>query len=143
MRTELHLKKWRVTEEYREEFSNNKKRIKNEFKTKTGLIIDQVKYGFGNTNDGNTARRLFSNSAVAAEITGVNKDLIEHFSIILRVMSCGMEINISTFQEHVTRTRDLYLLNYSWYNMPSSVHKVLVHGCEIIKFFDLPIGYIH
>lgn len=26
--------------------------------------------------------------------------------------------------------------------MPSSVHKVLVHGCEIIDFFELPIGQL-
>lgn len=33
----------------------------------------------------------------------------------------------------------MYLIHYGWYYMPSTVHKVLVHGCDVIEFFNLPI----
>lgn len=130
---------WRVSKNNKE-FLEHKKKIQNEFKKRTGLIIDQVKTGFGNTNDGNTARRFFSNSDVASEITGINKELIVNFGTILRVLSCGTPINVNTFKDLITITRNMYLIHYGWYYMPSTVHKVLVHGCDIIEYFNLPIG---
>lgn len=136
----IPIKNWRVDKENNKQFLENKKRIQNEFKKRTGLIIDQVKSGFGNTNDGNTSRRFFSNSEVAAEITGIDKRLIDNFAIILRVLSCGSPINVQTFKELLIITRNMYLIHYGWYYMPSTVHKVLVHGCDVIDFFNLPIG---
>lgn len=38
-----------------------------------GLIVDKPKPGFGSTNDGNTARTFFKNSAVSSEITGIDQ----------------------------------------------------------------------
>lgn len=140
----LPFKQWRKTKEAADIFEENKKKIQQEFKMKTGLIIDQVKSKFGTTNDGNTARRFFSTSSVAAEITGVDTQLIENFSIILRVISSAYKINVKTFQKLLTTTRDIYLKQYEWYLMPNTVHKILVHGCDVIEFFDLPIGmYLH
>ncbi|XP_036347272.1 uncharacterized protein LOC118756626 [Rhagoletis pomonella] len=136
----LTFKCWQVRKENKDAFSANKVRIQNEFRTRLGLIVDQVKTGFGTTNDGNTARKFFSNAEVASEITGINKDLIQNFSIILRLISCGMRINIDAFRELLIRTRTMYLTEYEWYYMPSSVHKILMHGCEVIEYFDLPIG---
>lgn len=118
----------------------NKKNIQNQFKTRTGLIMDQVKHGFGNTNDGNTARRFFSNSDVAAEITGIDKGLIDNFGIILRVLCCGSPVNVNSFKDLLRVTRNTYLIHYGWYYMPSTVHKILVHGSDVIEFFNLPIG---
>ncbi|XP_036327613.1 uncharacterized protein LOC118740223 [Rhagoletis pomonella] len=34
----------------------------------------------------------------------------------------------------------MYLTEYEWYYMPSSVHKILMHGYGVIEYFDLPIG---
>lgn len=136
----LPLKVWRVNKENTSVFSQNKKRIQNEFKTRTGLIIDQVKTGFGTTNDGNTARRFFENSEISAEITGIDRSLIDNFGIILRVLSCEIPVNVTTFKELLNITRNSYLIQYGWYYMPSTVHKVLVHGCDVLEYFNLPIG---
>ena len=46
------------------------KRIHRLFKKKVGLIIDVPKPGYGTTNDGNSARRFFSNPKLSAKITG-------------------------------------------------------------------------
>lgn len=140
----LPFKKWRVGKDNDKEFSENKARIQDEFQRRTGLLIDKVKCGAGTTNDGNTARRFFSNTDLAAEITRIDRELIENFGIILRVLSCGIKINQHTFKDLLRITRNHYLIHYGWYYMPSSVHKVLVHGCDVIDFFDLPIGmYLH
>lgn len=104
------------------------------------LLVDKPKQGFGSANDGNTARRFFQNPEKSAQITGVVLNLVEKFSIILRVLASGHNININEFGSLLNETRELYLNLYSWYYMPSSLHKVLVHGVSVIKFFDLPIG---
>lgn len=48
-----------------------------------GLLVDMPKCGFGTTNDGNTARRFFENPELSSNITGVDKQLIYKFGIIL------------------------------------------------------------
>ena len=77
-----------------------------------------------------------------AEITGLSKQLIIKFHTVIRVLVSGFKINIETFKPLLNETRTLYLRLYGWYYMPSSAHKVLVHGCEIIDFFKLPIGQL-
>lgn len=82
---------------------------------------------------------LLADSDLAAEITGINKDQLKNFSLILPVLPCEMEINDSTFKELLTITRNMDLIHYGWYYMSSSVHKILVHSCDTIKYFDLQI----
>ena len=47
-------------------FAINKQRIQEEFKSRLGLIVDKPKPGYGSSNDGNTARRFFSNSTISS-----------------------------------------------------------------------------
>lgn len=45
------------------------------------------------------------------------------------------------FANYLDETAQLYVELYGWYFMPSSIHKLLLHGGEIIKHFNiLPIG---
>lgn len=107
-----------------------------------GLIVDKVKNGYGTTNDGNTARRFFSNIELASEITGVDIHLLRNFSLILRIISSGSIVNTDHFSILLKETFDIYLKLYSWYFMPATVHKVLVHGIGFIKYTTIPIGYL-
>lgn len=96
----------------------------------------------GNTNDGNTARRFLRDSSRTAQITGVNSELVHRFHIILESLGCGFSIDVNAFDLFVKDTRELYLMEYFWYNMPVSVHKVLFHGKEVISSCILPIGQL-
>lgn len=139
----LPIKCWQARgDENKRIVEKNKKRIQAEFKSKMGLIVDKPKPGYGSSNDGNTARRFFFNPQLSSEITGINKELIQKCSIILRVIASGCEIDLELFAVLLKSTREMYLHLYKWYNMPSSVHKILVHGCDIIGSFDLPIGQL-
>lgn len=44
--------------------------IQEAFQRELGLKVDFVKQGFGTTNGGNTARRVFENEETSARITG-------------------------------------------------------------------------
>lgn len=97
--------------------------------------------GSGTTNDGNTARKFFGNPARTADITGLDPNLIQRFATLLRVMACGEPINVEAFKNFARQTAELYVELYGWYYMPSSVHKLLLHGAEVIKHFNImPIG---
>lgn len=107
-----------------------------------GLIVDKPKPGFSSSNDGNTARRFFKNAEMSAQITGLDVTIIKQFDVILRILSSGFEINLVEFNEFCLETRRHYFSLYSWYYMPATVHKILVHSTEVIKAALLPIGQL-
>lgn len=58
----------------------------------------------------------------------------------MQALAGGSEIDCVKFEKYCTETAELYIQYYSWYNMPPSVHKVLIHGVEIIRALGVPIG---
>ena len=104
------------------------------------LIVDVPKANFGNSNDGNTSRRFFNNAETSANITGIDKNLIDRFAIILEVISSGFKIDTSKFSIYCLDTAKLYVQLYPWYPMPPTVHKILIHGPTVIEHAILPIG---
>lgn len=98
--------------------------------------------GTGTTNDGNTARRFFQNPDITASIVGVDPDLIHRFKIILNTLNSCASVDPEKFQRYCMETAELYVKLYNWYNMPVTVHKVLLHGGSIISSAVLPIGML-
>ena len=138
----LDFKKWQAKgEDIKQQLANRKKIIQERFREKMGLLVDVVKQGAGTTNDGNTARRFFANPQVTSDITGVDTDVINRFRVILQVISCGEFVDVEKFRQYCTATAHRYIELYGWYYMPSSVHKLLLHGADIIEHNNfLPIG---
>ncbi|RVE54676.1 hypothetical protein evm_000797 [Chilo suppressalis] len=93
----MEIKKWNCRGEDKQKLNEMKKQIQEDFKSECGLLIDVVKQGTGITNDGNTARRFFSNADTSARITGLDKDLIERFHVVLQAIASGESINIANF----------------------------------------------
>jgi len=138
---ELDIIKWQArSNEDKEKTENRKKVIQKGFRQQLGLIVDQPKHGFGSTNDGNTAQRFFENSFISASITGVDEDLIKKFYVILQVILSGHEINLIKSKEYTLATARKFVELYPWFYMPTSVHKLLLHGTEIIDHALLLIG---
>ena len=121
---------------------NRKKEIQNKFRSKLGLLVDIVKQGKGTSNDGNTARTFFSNYQVSSEITDIDVDLIKRIYVILQTISSGQKINIEKFKNYTFQAAELYVNLYNWYYMPASMHKLLMHGAEIIEHAIVPIGLL-
>lgn len=120
--------------------SERKKAIQKILKSKLSLTVDIVKQGSGTTNTGNVARSFFAHAESVAEITGLDKDVVKRLGNILQTLACGKDINCEKFDKYCLDTANLCLNLYPWYNMPPSVHKVLLHGSNIIKHLGLPIG---
>lgn len=137
----LDIKKWQARDPKDKEIVSKKTAdTQAAFRQQLGLIVDQPKQGFGSTNDGNTARRFFQNATISSDITSIDVRLIQRFHVILQVISSGREIDVFKFKEYAWETAELYVELYPWYPMPTSVHKLLIHGPEIIASALLPIG---
>ncbi|XP_071635291.1 uncharacterized protein [Temnothorax longispinosus] len=137
----LEIKKWQARQDHeKKSVQTRKENIQKGFKKELGLIVDKPKPGYGSTNDGNTARRFFENSRISAAITGVEENIIHRFYIILQVISSGHIINQERFKQYTLETARQFVQLYPWYYMPTSVHKLLIHGTEIIASSLLPIG---
>lgn len=107
-----------------------------------GLLVDIPKAGFGNTNDGNTSRRFFSDPQTTSRITGVDTNLIKKCNIILETLSSGHKIDTKKFENFAEQTAKLYVELYGWYPMTPTMHKILRHGATIIDHAILPIGQL-
>lgn len=138
----LPILKWQARGSDKEIVAQNKVRIQAEFKKRCGLIVDKPKPGFGNTNDGNTARRFFEHAEVSADITQIDIELIKRLHVIMIVVSSGHEIDVQKFRIFTHNTAKCFVEKYPWYNMPPTLHKYLIHGPEIISHALLPIGQL-
>lgn len=139
----LPLQKWqaRSTEEKRI-VKETKEKLQKAFKEEMGLLVDVPKAGFGNTNDGNTSRRFFADPECSSRITGINVDLIKRFKVILEVISSGNNIDVEKFEAYANETAKIYVDLYGWHPMSPTIHKILIHGGEVIAHALLPIGQL-
>lgn len=140
----IGIKKWQARTEYeKREVQNRKKEVQKDFKIKFGVNVDQPKPGgSGTTNDGNTARRAFRDTEAFADILKVDIQLIKNFQVILIALSSQLPIDPIKFGNFSKATAELYVENYSWYPMPATVHKILIHGPQIIMNSLLPVGML-
>ena len=103
------------------------------------MVVDQPKQGFGNTNDGNTARVAFENADVFSEITGVSVEAITRLRTVLIALNSGFPLS-DKFEAYCQETSQYLVDNYGWYKIPPSVHKMLEHSSQAAAQFELPIG---
>ena len=115
------------------------KRIQ-EFKQHLGINVDKPAQGAGTTNSGNTARRFFETPELVSQVIGVDKELISRFGVILTALNSGLEINPEKYKTYALATAQLYVTKYQWYYMPVLVHKMLLHGAEVIEELCIPVG---
>lgn len=140
----LPVKKYREkrSKEEKELETQTKRNIQERFRIETGLLVDMPKANFGNTNDGNTSRRFFENPQLAADITKVDFNFIYRLKVILETISSGHKIDTQKFDDYAMATARLYCDLYGWHPMTPTMHKILIHGGEIIENALLPIGQL-
>ncbi|XP_065092812.1 uncharacterized protein LOC135713609 [Ochlerotatus camptorhynchus] len=139
----LEIKKWQVRGQNVQAMKIRKNQIQKRFKVETGLIVDKPKPGgSGTSNDGNTARRFFSDPKKTAAITGLDVTALERCGTILQVLASGHKINTERFSSYCIETAKYLVDLYPWYYMPASVHKILIHGAQVINHFTVPIGQL-
>lgn len=136
------IKKWSPRGIKNKEIIKKKKiEIQKGLKDELGINVDKPLPGStGNTNTGNVARKFFKEYKITSKITGIKEELIKRFYIILITLNSGFDIDSNKYKEYAEETAKLYIDSYKWYYMPLSVHKMLLHGSEIIEALPITIG---
>lgn len=134
--------KWHIRQKNdKDKMKVRKYEIQSKLWDQLGLHIDKPRQnGSGSTNDGNTARRAFSNVEIFASILEFDVDILKYFHTILITISCEYEVNVDKFQNYCERAACLYMEKYPWYPMSATVHKILAHSSQIIVASVLPVG---
>ncbi|KAF2903201.1 hypothetical protein ILUMI_02981 [Ignelater luminosus] len=118
-----------------------RKSMISQFRQETGLLIDISKPGFRNTNDGNTARRFFQNPEISARITGIDQMPIYRFSVLLKAVSSGYDVDPQLYDLYAFDTAKIYVNLHEWYLMSPTLH-ILLRGKHVINNFHLSIGQL-
>lgn len=129
-----------ATLEQRAVIQQREKEIPLKLTAALGIVVDQVTHGSGTSNTGNIARKFFSNYEIVGQITGVDPELIKRFGIIMIALSSGHRINDQQFETYTWQTAERMMDLYPWFQMGPSVHKVLIHGAQVIRALEEPIG---
>ncbi|XP_076052661.1 uncharacterized protein LOC143032080 [Oratosquilla oratoria] len=138
----MKLKTWMVKGNGNKQiFNAEKTRVCKDLKRDLGLNVDRPAQGSGTTNNGNTARRFLDNSETVSKVTGVDVQLIHRLSILLRTLNSGFDIDSCKYDEYAKETAKLYTQLYNWYYMPVSLHKMLMHGKQIIDTLCISVGH--
>lgn len=83
---------------------------------------------------------FFGNSTITAEITKIDERVIKRLAVILEIICSGFAIDAIKFARYARDTANLAISLYPWYYMPATVHKILIHGKDIIECAAFPIG---
>jgi hypothetical protein len=133
------FKQHRVTKEHSAKFEARKLIVKKAFKRELNLIVDSGSDP-GKTLSGNVARKAFANPIVFAQIIGVSPVLVSNLDVIWRTMASNYKINGREFEQFCKQTLDIYLSEVCWYNIPPTIHKILVHGRAIVEACPVALG---
>ena len=115
--------------------------IKQKLYEALGVRVDQVIQGKGTTNTGNLARRCFEEPEKFANALELDETLVSNLALILRAYRCKKELNLKEMKKFSRDTYDLHYSLYSWAQMNPSMHKLLIHGCDIVRQFPMPIAF--
>ena len=127
-------------DEERASVAETKKMIQDAFRATTSLLSDMPKVNHGNTNDGNTSKRFFDDIDTVSEITGIERELLANFKVILELLNSNREIDHVKSSDLCHRTDELYVNLYPWYPVSPTLHKILIYGPAIIRDANLSIG---
>lgn len=122
-------------QEHQDEVKEVKGLAQGQFWDELHLIIDRITSA-GLSNNGNTARKFFLNYAHSSSILNLDLQFIYNLYIILQLLSSSRRFDVEKFREFCLKTYKLYIEKYPWYPVPTSLHKVLIHGADIVSYLD-------
>ena len=138
------LSSWIETAKDQDILNDSKKEVKGKIEIKTGIRVDQPDPAGagGNTNNGNTVRRLFwikENRDFLAECAPEEdqellKSIFRYLAIILRLISSDHKINVDKLDFICKDTATMILDSFNGsIKIPNTLHVLLAHACALIE----------
>jgi hypothetical protein len=98
--------------------------------------------GSENSNVDNAARRAFQETQILANTTDVNINLPQNLRTIVITISCQFPIDLKKFKSHYFHNAKLFKKTSTWYPMPQTIHKILIHSRQIFNNAFYSQGYL-
>ncbi|CAL4199952.1 unnamed protein product [Meganyctiphanes norvegica] len=115
--------------------------IQKAFRKELGIIVDKPRSGYSvSTAEAASAKKAFAAYEEFSRLTGLDRELIHRFNVILTSMSCEYEAIGQEFGEYCLATADHFASVYRWFQPPTTVHKILYHGEIMLRDYIIPIG---
>ncbi len=137
----LTIEKWQARGVKKQIFLKRRDEVRQKLFDNYGFHVDQPRSGgSGTSNSGTMARKAFEDPKKLARVLGLNEEIVCNLKTILVAISLTTPIDLNKFEEKCRETYLLYITHYKWYYMPESVHKLLIHGKDIMMNSPLPNG---
>lgn len=75
-----------------------------------------------------------------AQILEIDEKLIINLQTILISLASQLPLDIVKFERLCNETAELYVEKYFWAPMTPTLHKILIHGADIVRNMPLPVG---
>ena len=122
---------------------DTKRQIHDRYYQVKGLNIDMPYQQSGNTNDGNMARKVFSDVKFFSEATGVDENFIETLKTCIACLSSSQHIDPHKYLATAKECYQIWKEKYATFeDLGPTIHKILVHGHEFIEVFEMQIGIL-
>lgn len=109
----LPIKKWQVRCNDKPVVQARKSEIQMQLRGDMGLLVDIPIANSGNTNNVNTARRVFQRTRIGINnYQSQKRAFICKFSVILRVLASGHQIDSETFCSYAMETAEIFVELY-------------------------------
>lgn len=116
--------------------------IQQEMKRNFGVRVDYVLQGKGTSNTGNVAKKCLKDPILLAKVLQLNEKFVQNLSTILLLFAIkNSRVDMPKLKELCVKTNAMFYKLYPWARMRPSVHKFLLHGCDIADKFQLPQAY--
>jgi hypothetical protein len=125
--------------------ARRKFQIQADLERQLAIKVCHVRPGGGTSNTGNVARRALNAPDVLGRACGVPAEMVKLARTLWILLACPYEVDPEKFQALCKRFRELYFNpanNVSWYKLPPTVHKVVVHGAAILRKSPVPVGLL-
>lgn len=73
---------------------------------------------------------------------GIDNNLMCELHVILQTLSCRYPIDADNLQEYCLNVANHFVTVYPWFYMPQTMHKILIHGHDVVRRMVLPMGML-
>lgn len=134
---------WRVSKANQLKLSDNKAYYKRRIFEAFHIRYDEPRDGGrGTSTTGNVCRKMLQDPKKLAEVLELDEKFVTDIATVLLLISSKSQLYVDMFSNKCRETYNRYIELYSWYYMPVSMHKVLVHGAEIMTKLPLSFGML-
>jgi hypothetical protein len=120
------------------EKGRREKLLQDKFRLEMNICVEEPRHGGGTSTTGRVARQAFEDPEKLSRILELDFNLVYNLSALTTALSSSAMINTDEFGRLCKETSTLYDKLHPNIPKNTSMHRLLEHGEEIVKTYNLP-----